>query len=414
MSTLAIKGGTPIRSKPFPVWPVWDESDEKALLDVLRSGVWGITDHTDSPVHEFERAFSHVHQAQFGLSVFNGTVALQTALMAIGIDYGDEVIVPSYTFLATASACLMAGAVPVFVDVDAGSYNIDPARLEEAITARTRAIIPVHIGGCPADLGRIMEIARRHNLVVIEDACQAHGAAWNGRRVGAIAALGCFSFQSSKNLNAGEGGMILTDNQDLLDRCWSVHNCGRVREGAWYQHEVLGSNFRMTQWQAGILRSQMRNFEQQAQIRERNGQYLSERLAEIGGFNPQQRDPYVTQHGYHLFISRYDRAAFHDVSRDDFLVALKAEGIPCAPGYQPLYRMNAIKDGIARLKRFSGEQDLEAAHHNYPVTERACYEEGIWFGQSMLLGTKQDMDDIAKAVLKVKLNIDEVRDQLTA
>jgi dTDP-4-amino-4,6-dideoxygalactose transaminase len=409
MSTLAIKGGTPLRTKPFPRWPVWDETDEKALLEVLRSGVWGITEDPNSPLQQFQRAFSQAHHAKFGLGVFNGTVALQTALMAIGIDYGDEVIVPPYTFLATASACLMVGAVPVFVDVDPGTYNLDPARVEEAITPRTRAIIPVHIGGCPADLDRILEIARRHNLTVIEDACQAHGAAWNGRRVGAIANIGCFSFQSSKNLNAGEGGMIITDDQGLADRCWSVHNCGRVREGAWYQHEVLGSNFRMTQWQAGMLLSQIRNFEEHARIREENGQYLSERLAEIGGFEPQRRDPQVTQHGYHLFISRYDRTGFHNVPRETFLPALQAEGIPCAPGYVPLYRMNAIKDGIARLKRYTEGKDAVETLPNCPVTERACYEEGVWFFQPMLLGTKKDMDDIADAILKVKHNIDEIR-----
>jgi dTDP-4-amino-4,6-dideoxygalactose transaminase len=407
MSTLAIKGGAPLRTKPFTQWPIWDETDEKKLLAVLRSGVWGISDDPNSPVRLIEREFSHAHQAKFGQAVFNGTVALQTALMAIGIDYGDEVIVPPYTFLATASACLMVGAIPVFVDVDSGTYNLDPARIEAAITARTRAIIPVHIGGCPADLDRILEIARRHNLIVIEDACQAHGAAWNGRRVGAIADLGCFSFQSSKNLNAGEGGMILTDNQELADRCWSIHNCGRVREGAWYQHEVLGSNFRMTQWQAGMLSAQMRNFEQQARVREENGLYLSERLAEIGGFEAQRRDPWVTQHGYHLFISRYDRSAFHDAGRDLFLPALQAEGIPCSPGYKPLYRMNAIKDGIARLKRFTGAKNQAEALPDCPAAEQACSEEGVWFGQTVMLGTKADMDDIAEAVLKVKHHIDE-------
>lgn len=404
MSTLAINGGVPLRTKPFPQWPIWDETDEKALLEVLRSGVWGISEDPNSSVRQFERAFANAHQAKYDLAVFNGTVALQTVLMAIGIDYGDEVIVPAYTFIATASACLMVGAVPVFVDVDPGTYNLDPARIEEAITERTRAIIPVHIGGCPADLDRILEIARRYHLIVIEDACQAHGAAWNGRRVGAIANLGCFSFQSSKNLNAGEGGIVLTDDQELAERCWSVHNCGRVREGAWYQHEVLGGNFRMTQWQAGILLAQMRNFEEQARQREENGRYLSERLAEIGGFEPQRRDPKVTQHGYHLFISRYDRAAFHDVPRDRFLSALKAEGIPCAPGYIPLYRMKAINDGIARIKRYASYKDTGKALPNCPVTERACDEEGVWFGQSILLGTKQDMDDIAEAILKIKFN----------
>ena len=406
MNTLAIKGGTPVRTKPFPEWPVWDESDEKALLEVLRSGVWGITDAPDSPVGQFEREFARTHQARFGVSVTNGTAALQVALMAIGIDYGDEVIVPPYTFLATASACLLVGAVPVFVDVDPGTYALDPAKIEAAITERTRAIIPVHIGGCPADLDGILEIARRRNLLVIEDACQAHAAAWNGRRVGAIGDLGCFSFQSSKNLNAGEGGMILTDNPDLAERCWSIHNCGRVRDGAWYQHELLGANFRMTQWQAGILHSQMRNFEEQASRRQENGLYLSDRLAEIGGFEPQQRSPQVTQHGYHLFISRYDRKAFHDVPRAAFLPALQAEGIPCSPGYKPLYGMNAIKDGLARLERFAGAHETLP---DCPMTERACYEEGVWFTQSMMLGTKADMDDIAEAVLKVKHHIDEAR-----
>jgi len=410
MSILAIKGGQPLRTKPFPGWPNWDQVDADALLDVLRSGVWGISDDPNSPVHQFELAFARMHHAQYGVAVFNGTVALQTALMACGIGYGDEVIVPAYTFLATASACLMVGAVPIFVDIDAGTYNLNPARITEAITERTRAIIPVHIGGCPADLDKIFAIARQHNLIVIEDACQAHGAAWNGRRVGAIADLGCFSFQSSKNLSAGEGGMVLTDHQERADRCWSVHNCGRVREGAWYQHELLGGNFRMTQWQAGILLAQTRNFEEQARLREENGLYLSERLGEIGGFEPQQRDPYVTQHGYHLFISRYDRSAFHDVPRETFLEALQAEGIPCAPGYKPLYRMNAIKDGIARLKRAVGFQNLADALPDCPVTERACNEEGVWFGQSMLLGTKQDMDDIAEAIIKVKHHIDEVRE----
>jgi dTDP-4-amino-4,6-dideoxygalactose transaminase len=409
VNPLAIKGGIPLRSEPFPRWPVWDESDESKLLEVLRSGAWGISDDPDSPVHQIEREFSRVHEAKFGQTVFNGTVALQTALMAIGIEYGDEVIVPPYTFLATASACLMAGALPVFVDVDAGTYNLDPLKIEAAITPRTRAIIPVHIGGCPADLDSILEIARRHQLVVIEDACQAHGAALNGRRVGAIADLGCFSFQSSKNLNAGEGGMILTDNQELADRCWSVHNCGRVREGAWYQHEVLGGNFRMTQWQAGLLVAQLRNFEEHARQREENGLYLSERLAEIGGFEPQRRDAKVTQHGYHLFIARYDRKAFHDVPRAAFLTALQAEGIPCSPGYTPLYQMNAIRNGIQRLKRFTGGSSADEMLPNCPVTERACAEEGVWFFQTMLLGTKKDMDDIANAVFKVKQQIDELR-----
>lgn len=408
MSKLAINGGAPLRVEPFPRWPVWDEADEAALLAALRSGVWGISDDPASPVQRFEREFTRVHPAEHGVAVFNGTMALQTALMALEIGYGDEVIVPPYTFLATASACLMVGAIPVFVDVDPATYNLDPARIAEALTPRTRAIIPVHIGGCPADLERILALASQHNLAVIEDACQAHGAAWNGRRVGAIAAAGCFSFQSSKNLNAGEGGMVITDDARLAERCWSVHNCGRVRDGAWYQHEVLGANFRMTQWQAAILLAQLRNFEEQARAREENGVYLSERLAEIGGFEPQRRDAWVTRHGYHLFIARYNRQAFQDLPREVFLRALQAEGIPCSPGYTPLYRMNAIKDGIARLRRFTGGR-ADDSLPDCPATERACAEEGVWFAQTMLLGARKDMDDIAEAVIKIKHNLGELR-----
>jgi dTDP-4-amino-4,6-dideoxygalactose transaminase len=407
MSKLAINGGPALRKTAFPAWPVWGKADEEAVLGVLRSGVWGISEDPASPLRQFEEAFARTQQAAFGLGVFNGTVALQATLMALGIGLGDEVIVPPYTFLATASACLMVGALPVFVDVDPRTYTLDPALIEAAITPRTRAVIAVHIGGCPADLDAVLAVGREHGLAVIEDACQAHAAAWNGRRVGAIGDAGCFSFQSSKNLSAGEGGMIVTDDKALLDRCWSAHNCGRVREGAWYQHEMLGGNYRMTQWQAGILLAQLRDFEAQSRLREENGRYLARRLAESGGLLPQERDPRVTQHGYHLFISRYQPEAFAGVARETFLAALQAEGIPCAAGYRPLYRMNAIREGAARIMRFTGAE--ERGEPDCPVTERACNTEGVWFGQSMLLGSRSDMDDIAAAVLKIQENAAELR-----
>lgn len=403
MSQLALFGGTPLRSSPFPSWPVWDNEDEQAMLRVMRSAHWGISAQEDAPTRQFEQAFAQSHQAKYCQTVFNGTVALQTSLMALGIEYGDEVIVPPYTFLATASACLLVGAIPVFVDIDPGSYNLNPALIEAAITPRTRAIIAVHIGGCPADLDAILAVAKRRNLPVIEDACQAHGGEWKGRRVGAIADLGCFSFQSSKNLTSGEGGAIITDNEALYNRCWSIQNCGRSREGAWYQHNNLGGNYRMTQWQGGLLLSQLRRFEEHAALREANGNYLADRTAEIGGFEPQARDPRITRHGYHLFISRYDPDRFHGLKRETFLKALEAEGIPCSSGYTPLYRMPAIQDGIRRLGRFTGYARSQTPE-DFPVNERACASEGVWFTQNMLLGTRKDMDDIADAVLKVREN----------
>ena len=400
---LAILGGTAIRTASFPTWPIWDERERHALTATLESGIWGVAPD-GANVTAFEEAFAKVHDAAYGQAVFNGSVGLQVALRAIDIDYGDEVIIPAYTFLATATACLMAGAVPVFVDIDPGTYNMDPDAMEAAITPRTRAIVPVHIGGLPADLDRILAVARRHGLPVIEDACQAHGAAWNGRRVGAHGELGCFSFQSSKNINAGEGGIIVTDREDLAERCWSVHNCGRVRDGRWYQHEILGGNYRMTQWQAAVLLAQLTRFEELARVREENGRYLARRLEEIEGFDAQARDPRVTQHGYHLFISRYDPAAFDGLPRERFLEALAAEGIPCSEGYVPLYRMPAIQDGVRRLKRAVGQTGgYPDVLPDCPVTERACTTEGVWFTQNMLLGTRADMDDIAAAVRKVQV-----------
>jgi dTDP-4-amino-4,6-dideoxygalactose transaminase len=401
MEKLAILGGHPVRDEAFPRWPVWDDLEEKALLTVLRSGTWGISTESHF-IDRFEKEFAAAHHAKYGRSVFNGTAALEVSLRALEIDYGDEVIIPPYTFMATAIACLMVGAVPVFVDIDPRTYNLDPEKIEAAITSRTRVIIPVHIGGNPADMDRIMEIARKNNLWVIEDACQAHAAAWKGQRVGAIGDLGCFSFQSSKNINAGEGGIILSNNEQLAELCWSIHNCGRVREGKWYQHEVLGANYRMTEWQAAILGAQMTRFETLAQLREDNGLYLEKNLSSISGFQALERDARVTQHGYHLFISRYDASAFHGLPRQLFLEALKAEGIPCSEGYLPLYKMKAIQDGTRRLKRSLSVSEPSQIEPDCPACEKACYSEAVWFTQTMFLGTHKDMDDITQAVIKVK------------
>jgi len=402
MSRLAVDGGTPVRVKPFPSWPLWGEEEEKALLEVLHSGDWSSPSRPASKLAAFQTAFAEYQQAKHVLCVFNGTVALETALRATGITYGDEVIVPPYTFIATATACLSVGAVPIFVDIDPATYNIASHRIEEAITPRTRAIIPVHIGGCPADMDGVLEVASKHGLMVIEDACQAPGASWRGRRVGAIGDLGCFSFQASKNINAGEGGAVVSDDDELAERAWSVHNCGRIPQGAWYQHEVLGSNFRMTEWQAAILLAQLSRTEGLCTRREANALYLAQHMAEIPGVSPQYRDERVTEHAYHLFVLRYDSEAFGGLARDPFLAALRAEGIPVSAGYTPLYKAGAIRQGIVRLRRAIEGREVEYDEPDCPVTQRACTTEGAWFTQTMLLGTKDDVDDIAEAILKIQ------------
>ena len=398
--TLAIDGGTPVRSRPWPRWPIFDETEEQAILEVVRSGKWWSVGGTK--VREFEEAFARFQDAQFAVCVTNGTAALEVALRAAHIGCGDEVIVPPYTFIATATAVLAVGATPVFVDVEEESLNIDPTKIEEAITPRTRAIIPVHIAGCPADMDGVLEVARKHNLLVIEDAAQAHAAEWKGTKVGAIGDMGCFSFQASKNLNAGEGGAVLTNNPHWADQVWSVHNVGRVRGGRWYEHHVLGSNFRMTEFQAAILLAQLKRLPEQTERRTQNAHRLTEMLSQIPGIRPPRPDPRVTRHAYHLYIFRYDKNHFGGRPREDFLKALNAEGIPCSAGYVPLYKERVflnrpISKDLCQLSTLKDYSKVQC-----PVCERACYEEAVWLYQNMLLGDERDIEDIATAVAKVQ------------
>jgi dTDP-4-amino-4,6-dideoxygalactose transaminase len=397
---LAIKGGNPVRTKPFTRWPVFDEREERALLEVLRSGHWGRI--TGKKNEEFEEKFSKFVGANYGVTCVNGTAALEIALRAMNIGKGDEVIVPAYTFIATASACILVGADPVFVDIDPNTYNIDPKQIEQAITTKTKAIIAVHIGGCPANMDEIMRIARKYNLLVIEDAAQAHGAEWRGKKVGSIGDMASFSFQASKNINAGEGGIVTTNNKKFADMAWSLMNVGRVKEGGWYDHPILSWNYRMTEFQAAILLVQMERIEEQMKKREENATYLADGLKKIGGVEPLVPDAGVTRHAYHLFIFRYNRDEFKGVKRETFLKALNAEGIPASPGYVPLYKFPAILDWPYKQRDY---RDVYL-----PVTEKACFEEGIWLSQNILLGPKEDMDDILTAISKIKENIDELRE----
>jgi dTDP-4-amino-4,6-dideoxygalactose transaminase len=396
-SRLAVNGGERLRTAPWPKWPESDESDAEAVADVVRSGEWFSMSGTR--VKAFGEAFGAFHGAKFGAPCTNGTQALEIALRAAGVKAGDEVIVPPYTFIATASACVQVNAVPVFADIEPDTYNLDPRAAEAAITDRTTAIIAVHLGGCPPDLDAFRELAKRRGLLLIEDAAQAHGAEWRGRRVGALGDAGTFSFQASKNLNAGEGGIILTDSPEIYDRAWSLIHVGRIRSGGWYQHEILSGNYRMTELQAALLTSQMRRLEAQTQRRNENALYLARQLEEIPGIRPLKRDERVTCHAYHLFIFRYDATSFGGLPRQEFIRALNAEGIPCSAGYTPLYRENAFHPD-RNTHPFAGQHDYGSVH--CPVAERACAEEAVWLFQTMLLGSRRDMDDIAAAVRKIQ------------
>ncbi len=406
MSKLAMKGGEPLRRKPFPKWPIFDDRELDAIGKVLHSGVWGIGGEEKK---EFEEKFAAYQDAKYGVAVTNGTAALETALRAAGISTGDEVIMPAYTFMATATAVLHVAGLPVFADIEPDTYTLDPEKVEAAVTGKTKAVLPVHLGGCPADMDGMGRIARRNDLFIIEDACQAWGAEWRKRRVGAIGDLGAFSFQSSKNITSGEGGIVVTNDRSLYELCWSYHNCGRVMEGPWYRHDLPGTNCRMTEFQAAILLVQLTRLEEQTKRRNRNARYLSEKLSKIEGVDPLKRDSRVTNHAYHLFIFRYDAEEFAGLPKNTFIEALRAEGIPCSPGYVPLYKeqfmLNLAED------RFLSEKygkKVDYSHVKLPVTEKACYEEAVWLFQNMLLGTTEDMDDVVSAICKIKKNVEEL------
>ena len=406
MSKLAVKGGKPVRTKPYPKWPIFDERELEALKEVLYSGVWGIG---GTKKKEFEEKFAAYQDARYGVAVTNGTAALEVVFRATGIGMGDEVVMPAYTFMATAAAVLYVGALPVFVDIDPETFTIDPEKIEDAITDKTKAIVPVHIGGCPADMDPILRTAEKHDLFIVEDACQAWGAEWRGRKVGALGDMGTFSFQSSKNITSGEGGMVVTNDRKLYELCWSYHNCGRTVEGAWYQHDLLGANLRMTEFQAAILLVQLTRLEEQTKRRNENARYLSKRLSEINGVEPLKKDPRVTRHAYHLYIFKYDAEQFRGLPKDRFVQALRAEGIPCSGGYKPLYKekfmLNLVNNRF--LVREYGEK-ADYSRVMLPVTEKMCYDEAVWFYQYMLLGTKEDMDDIVDAIVKIQEHADEI------
>lgn len=404
MSSLALLGGKPVCQEPFPRWPIWGDREMEMLEEALESGYWGLM----SPiVDQWEERFAKLQSARYSVSIANGTVSLSIALRALGVGRGDEVIVPSYTFMATAAAVLWIHAVPVFADIDPTTFNMDAESARACITERTKAIIPVHIGGCPADMDAFRAMADEHRLALIEDAAQAHGAVWKGRGVGTIGEIGSFSFQSSKNLCAGEGGALTTNHREYYDICASLKNCGRMPGGAEYEHHTLGSNLRMTAFQAAVLLAQAERFEQQFQQRERNWAYLKSALAGIEGIDLQARDPRIDCHAHHLLILRYNAEGFGGLPRSMFMKAMDAEGIQARPGYRPLHQEVGFLEDARSILRGITLPDYE--HIDLPHTQKVCDETSVWLRQNMLLGdSTRFVEMISDAIRKVSRNISEL------
>jgi dTDP-4-amino-4,6-dideoxygalactose transaminase len=421
MDKLAIHGGPQVRTQPFPAWPVFDDREEEKLVKVLRSGKWwryaygqGVeltekeSGEDRAEVVKFQEAFARTQQAKYAIAGANGTGTLEISLKALGIGPGDEVIVPPYTFIASASAVLQVCAVPIFVDIDPDTYNIDVTKIEAAVTPRTRAIMVVHFAGQPAPMDEILQIARKHNLVVVEDAAHAHGSSYKGRRVGAIGNVGSFSFQSSKNMTSGEGGILTTNDKDLARMCDSLLWAGREVGRPWYEFHRLGWNYRLTEFQAAILSVQLTRLEEQNATRRKNAEYLTRKLSQINGITPCKVLASTTEHSYHIYMFKFNPEGFKGKSRQEFLAALNAEGIPGFSGYTfPLYKnpmflnKEFYKGGFPAIAPYARDINYTDFEKTCPVAEKACNAEAVWLEHRLFLGTQSDMDDIAEAVVKV-------------
>ncbi len=416
----AVQGGQKVRTKGWPKWPMWiPEDDEPQVIEVLRSGVWS----RSKLVVEFESRWAEINGAKRCLTTVNGTNALITALKCLNVGGGDEVIVTPYTWIATTQAILQTGAIPVFSDVDPVTFQIDPGKIEAKITPRTRAILPVHILGLPADMERIMNIARKHNLLVVEDCCQAWLSEINHKKVGTFGNAGCFSFQNSKNMTIGEGGAIISDDEAYMDRCYSFHNFGQPygsikgQSGTRNNFLLLGTKVRLSEYQAAMGLAQLKRLEAQTTVRNENASYLRTRLSQIPGIIPHKLYPNATRAAYHLFPFRYKKEEFRGLPRDLFIKAVSAEGVPCSPGYDSTLNSSPyLKDAFEskNFKLMFPEKMLDfnayVARNKCPVNDKMC-EEAIWLGQNMLLGTKADIDDIVNAIEKVHKNADKLISQ---
>jgi dTDP-4-amino-4,6-dideoxygalactose transaminase len=397
---LALHGGPRACPVTWPTWPVFDQAERSLLLEVLDSGKWWFGEK----VRQFEAEFSAFQGAQFGVTCTNGTTAIEMGLKALGIVEGDEVIVPCYSFIATASAVVTVGAVPVFADIQPHTLCLDPDDVERKITARTKAIIPVHVAGYLADMDRLTAIAQRHNLHILEDAAHAWGSRWQGRGAGVLGECGTLSFQVSKNITAGEGGILLTDNEDLADLCRSYTHCGRRKGAAWYDHDYLGSNLRLTEFQAAVLIGQCSRLEQQLLVRQANAQILDRALAEVPGVRCLAPEPRMTRRSYHMYIFRVEEAAL-GVSRDRLVEALNAEGVPASKGwYRPLYAngvfQNAHLGPVHAIRAPLASKAVRYTDVQCPTCEQVC-RDAVWIPQNVLLAQESDIRCLTAAIEKV-------------
>src|ERR1700733_15390323 len=413
MGKLAITGGEPSRKKRFDAWPIYTDKERQALEDVLTNHNWGGQPFPGKHGDAFGKAFAKFHTAKYGQVVNTGTVAIQAALKAIDIRPGDEVIVPAYTWEGTVGPVLLVNAVPVFVDVDPDTYCLDAKLIEQAITPKTKAILPVHLGMRFADLDVLMRIATKHNLKVVEDCAHAHGGMWKGKGAGSMGDLGAFSFQSSKLITSGEGGAVITNNLEYLELVQSYINAGRASLTDQFHHRTIGFNYRLGEFQAAVLGPQLDRLPQHAAVREKTIKHFESRLQNIPGISLLKPDPRITRLAPYGYVFKYFENKVKDIPRAAFVAALQTEGIPCdGLFYEPVYKSSLfpIKSSDFPALSWGREKPLDLrSMYSCPEADRAAYHEAVWFPHQLFLGTTADVDAIADAIHKVLTNIEELR-----
>jgi L-glutamine:2-deoxy-scyllo-inosose/3-amino-2,3-dideoxy-scyllo-inosose aminotransferase len=410
---LAITGGEPLRKTPFTQWPFGGKEESAALEDVLTSSKWGGQPFPGKHADAFAKKFAKVHTVKYAQCVNTGTVAIQAALKAIGILPGDEVIAPAYTWEGTVGPVLLLGAVPVFVDVDPDTYCLDAKLVEKAITPRTKAILPVHLGMRFADMDELLRIAAKHNLKIVEDCAHAHGGMWKGKGAGSMGDLGAFSFQSSKLITSGEGGAVITNNLEYMEKVQSYINAGRASATDQFHHRIIGFNYRLCEFQAAVLGPQLDRLPEQSKLRDQNMAYLETRLKNTPGIGLLKPDPRITRLAPYGYVLKYFSEKVKDIPRASFVAALQLEGIPCdGLFYEPVYKSSLFPVNPADFPALSWrrEKPLDLRNmYSCPESEKAAYHEAVWFMHQMFLGTKKDVDAIADGIHKVLENIEELR-----
>jgi dTDP-4-amino-4,6-dideoxygalactose transaminase len=402
MTTLAINGGTPVRTDPYPVWPELDERDAEAVANVVRSGQVGGFPEPGPRASEFAGRFAAYQGARHGVVMANGTVTMEVALKALGIGWGDEVVVPAMTFAATPYAVIAAGALPVVVDVEPRRWTIDPDALEAAITERTRAVIPVHLGQQMCDMDRLGAIAARHGIAIVEDCAHAHGQEWNGAGAGCIGQFGSFSHQTTKTLTAGEGGTLLTNDEDLARLAHSLIDCGRAKDAAEQEH-TFGANYRLGELHCALLCTQLDRFEDQRVARVEGARLFEELVAGIPGVSVNPIDERITRWGFYRYLFRIDPEAFGNVANATVVSALEAEGIPAEVQYPAMSRYELFQPSLSRLPVcVEHAERLDPSTWSFPVAESAAEREAVYLNENVFRAGRRGVEDVVEALAKVQ------------